>query len=160
MPKTRISLPTCEAKQTLWTYNNMIRFDRLRKLAQHLKEGKLGHDKFDFSSYGHKIRSEESVNCGTAGCAMGECPAVFPRQWEWNNIFLPRLKAKSKNGFITMFAGMDFFRLDEDQYGHLFTPARQDTDIYGGEFLLDLATKDQVADNILAFCDKFEPVEA
>jgi hypothetical protein len=55
--------------------------ERLLKLAKHLENGRPGgHEVFDFSiwsvgpvGYGRQ--------CGTSGCALGECPTLFPDQW-------------------------------------------------------------------------------
>lgn len=53
---------------------------RLLKLIRHLERGKLHHKVFDFSTWdeGPKING-----CRTNGCAVGECPGLFPRQWNF-----------------------------------------------------------------------------
>lgn len=57
----------------------MIRTDRLRQLADHLLNGKLGHQIFNFAFYNDRFINK----CGTSGCAIGECPIVFPDDWIW-----------------------------------------------------------------------------
>lgn len=51
--------------------------ERLLKLAEHLEVGELGHEVFDFTVYG---------GCGFAGCALGECPTVFPDDWAFRGL--------------------------------------------------------------------------
>ena len=46
--------------------------ERLLRLADHLDHGKLGHEEFDFKQYNDTTESM----CGTAGCAIGECPIL------------------------------------------------------------------------------------
>jgi hypothetical protein len=53
---------------------------RLLKLATHLLTGKLWHDEFDFSTW-HREAAPGFEPCTSAGCALGECPHVFPRLW-------------------------------------------------------------------------------
>lgn len=58
---------------------NATQKKRLRKLADHLMHGKLGHKRFDFNEYNLPSEGFDEKGCGTAGCAIGECPIVFPR---------------------------------------------------------------------------------
>ena len=60
--------------------------ERLVKIAEHLESGKLGADKFDYSSYGYKS------DCGSAACAIGEFATIFPMDW-YNEV------SKNRNGF-------------------------------------------------------------
>ncbi len=64
----------------------------LLELADHLEFGKLGHKKFDFSTY----NDTTSRKCGTAGCALGECPILFPYDWTWGMSGNPFLVFGSK----------------------------------------------------------------
>ena len=67
---------------------NTPNYERLEKLANHLLHGKLGHETFDFSKYNNgsfgKYAEERLKYCGTAGCAIGECPFVF-EEWLFNS---------------------------------------------------------------------------
>lgn len=55
-----------------------FRADRLLKLAAHLEAGRPGgHKKFDFATWSENHATEK--HCGTAGCAVGELPVIFPR---------------------------------------------------------------------------------
>ena len=65
---------------------------RLLKLAKHLEKNRV-LDKFDF-----KIVFKRS-HCGTSGCAMGELPYCFPRQWKSKDASrdVPCLKNKKIN---------------------------------------------------------------
>ena len=131
-----------------------IRVDRLRILADHLLNGKLGHKVFDFSTYNEGENSENE--CGTNGCAIGECPIAFPDDWMWAKR-LPVLKriVESQTGdfyFRNYESGMEFFNISHSQYNHLFMPEAQEAK-YGGKSLCDYSTKEEVAKNILTFCD-------
>ena len=55
---------------------NKIQRKRFEKLMNHLASGKLGLDKFDYGTWYAKR------DCGTCGCALGECTVVFPKQWK------------------------------------------------------------------------------
>lgn len=57
-----------------------IHANRLRKLARHLRRGRLAHEKFNFrlvnaDDHGRCVFD----HCGTAGCALGEFHVVFPK---------------------------------------------------------------------------------
>lgn len=58
---------------------------RLVKLEKHLRQMPASAP-FDIGNYGS---GDEGHNpCQTAGCALGECPALFPRSkwaWSWTN---------------------------------------------------------------------------
>lgn len=120
--------------------------DRLAKLAEHLEKGQLGHVRFDFST----INDTESPHCGTAGCALGELPIVWPNLWSWNYAGLPTLKDVGES----IFSGARiFFGLSSVETFHLFYPDEQLTDVYGGKDLDDNATRYEVAANIRAFIE-------
>ena len=66
---------------------------RLAKLADHLSSGKLGHDVFDYNTWGlfessGKQNKQYKVSCKTSGCALGECPTIFPRHWKYRDLDL------------------------------------------------------------------------
>ncbi len=117
---------------------------RLLALADHLESDKRGHDRFDlgvFSTSRPYIR-----NCETAGCALGECPYVFPDHWQFDNACHPVLKGSSKN---SPFLDADkFFDLKGSSWCHLFSPDGQNTKIFGGKVLNRDATPQEVAHNI------------
>jgi hypothetical protein len=119
---------------------------RLEKLATHLEKGKLGHDKFDFSRY------TAEGDCGTSGCALGECPTLFRKHWRFYHIGDPIV---ADNDF-PIESAQSFFGLDHGQAKHLFYPLCQNTRIYGGRMLGNKATRRQVASNIRAFIKKME----
>lgn len=127
-----------------------IRFDHLQKIAQHLQTGKLGHKEFDFRTY----NSAETKTCGTAGCAIGECPIVFS-EWHFSETGEPCLKKDPNQKPYT--SGREFFGLNVKQFDHLFCPFMQKPEFGGIELNAD-ATKEQVAGNILAFCEAMKTV--
>lgn len=58
---------------------SLIHANRLRRLARHLRRGKLAHKKFDFTVVNTDHSGRRIFDhCGTAGCALGEFHVVFP----------------------------------------------------------------------------------
>ena len=104
---------------------NKTNIKRLLKLADHLESGKLGHKVFDYSEY--NVMDDNGLpsdgTCGTRGCAIGECPIVFPRSWKFGKNGSPVLK-KSKNiaysGKNIGYSGVMFFNLSFDEFDALF----------------------------------------
>lgn len=131
---------------------------RLAKLARHLKSENLGHYKFDISCY-----SAGSLYCGSSGCALGECPFVFPKSWRFI-LFqdpicsrAPVLKSEKKNissDLLTFCSANTFFVLSDAEVRHLFFAFEQDTETYGGCNLTYKATPADVAYNIEQFIKK------
>lgn len=120
--------------------------DRLAKLAEHLEKGQLGHATFDFAVVNNSLEA----SCGTAGCALGELPIVWPLCWSWNYGGIPY-----KIGVQRLFEedACDFFGIDQEEMDHLFYPALQRVDVYGGKKLNRSATRYEVAANIRAFIE-------
>jgi len=137
-----------------------VQVGRLLKLAEHLERGKLGHSVFDFDVMCVQRK------CGTAGCAIGECPWAFPDEWElveiyssWDNgppLLDPQLKRDSLgDGWDD---AKEFFGLTDEQARSLFMPDHAEGDFgsyrrYNGIRLGKDATPKQVAANIRAFVD-------
>lgn len=131
---------------------------RLEKLAAHLEHGKLEHKKFNFAhvncdEFGIDI---DQNGCGYGGCAIGELPAAFPKEFKWKDGW-PVSRSQHCNGFS---AAMLFFGLHYREASHLFVPSsklmgsKEDPDLYGGRILGPSATRKQVATNIRAFIRK------
>lgn len=115
---------------------------RLIKLAKHLESGKLGHKRFDFSQFNGEMDPVEPkpYTCGTAGCALGECPIIFPKQWRFDSNSFPALRRGDASGYE---AGAEFFGLNGVEVRSLFDPS--DSGL-GGK-----ATRKQVAKRIRQF---------
>jgi hypothetical protein len=144
----------------------MPNLKRLRKLADHLMHGKLDHEEFDFTTYNHggrpytpleikkgvPLKKKQRVkNCGTAGCAIGECPFVF-RQWYFDTEGLPTLRGH-ENYYDPQGVGtMKFFDLSLEAERHLFHPEKQ----FSPKKISDGATKEEVAENIYEFIQRCE----
>jgi len=129
-----------------------IRVNRLKKLADHLINGKLGHERFIFHVYNHSIGEYDKNGCGTAGCAIGECPIIFT-EWCFGKHYSPKLKSlKGESNDIEEISGRKFFGLNNDQYDHLFVPNNQLAK-YGDSKLGDTATSKMVGNNILKFIE-------
>lgn len=118
--------------------------ERLLLLAEHLEKGKLGHAQFNFGIF----NDSHAPTCGTAGCAIGECPILFPKDWNWGKRGEPLLIDGRR--YDASEDGERFFGLDEREFDHLFIPLCQ-VHLYGGEILDDDATAAEVAANIRAF---------
>jgi len=115
---------------------------RLLKLMRHLRTGKLGHDRFDFGQYNNAV----APKCGTAGCAIGECPVIW-KSWIFTNSGDPVIKGDA----CSLNSGQEWFGINAGEYRHLFMPDRQSLNLYGGKSLSRFATRRQVAANIEAF---------
>jgi hypothetical protein len=111
---------------------------RLLKLAKHLESGKLGHEIFDFTQY----NSSNSLECGTRGCAIGECPIVFPREWYFARNGCPTLRETN----VTC-DGKTFFAITVYEYSCLFIPSCSGDGMHCARD----ATKREVAANIRNF---------
>lgn len=131
---------------------------RLLKLAKHLKRGKLGHKKFDFSYLNaDEYGSEMTHNgCGTLGCAIGECPFVFPKHWKFLNGGVVLFGTKKNKLWLGLSQAEKFFGLDEEERWHLFHPISQTPELYGGRNLGYRARPKSVAANIEAFIKRKE----
>jgi hypothetical protein len=129
----------------------MANIERLRKLADHLMHGKLGHQAFDFKTY----NSRDSVgeynynlrlrNCGTAGCALGECPFVF-KEWYFDVAYNPVFGSH----FSPKMSAIDFFDISWEEVDHLFMPRMQ----LEHPILEEHSSRQEVAENIYRFIDK------
>lgn len=58
-------------------------FGRLEAVIKHLRTGQLAHVKFDFSFI--NFDPQATTGCGTAGCAYGEFPVIFPEDFDFVN---------------------------------------------------------------------------
>ena len=93
--------------------------NRLLKLADFLDN--LPRKQFNFGDVVEKF--DEKKNCGTICCAVGWCPTVFPRQWNWiteYGDFYVRTKG-SKTGDWTKDAE-EFFGIGYADVTNLFFP--------------------------------------
>lgn len=136
--------------------------ERLLALAQHLETGQMGHETFDFMVF--NVTSNKKFPgagvCGTDGCALGECPIVFPDDWEFehNHASCPKLIRPVELG------------IPKDQTNHTFDHAAAYFSIEMNEVLLLFkegsdpfnipiepsphdVTKEEVAAKLRAFVD-------
>lgn len=130
--------------------------ERLSKLADHLLYGELVHKKFTLSVFNSNLPDgytgfEEDNICGTYGCAIGECPAVFPGDWVFNaNGGLTLITSNfEKFNHTTDDYAMEFFGLIWDEYTYLFYPG-----FYKKEEVID---KMVVANRILSVIENGFP---
>lgn len=135
---------------------------RLLELAAHLRQGKLGHVKFNFEvCNGDEAGIQLWGNgCGYCGCAIGELPFVFPGAFEFVVGWPALIEADDYPHPDADFAGRGaaeaFFELKDEESMHLFIPNSQKPDKFGGQHLDENATAAQVADNIEAFVKRKE----
>ncbi len=121
----------------------MIQTDRLKRLADHLVNGKLGSDVWNFA-HRHKL-----IDGKIHGCAQGELPYVFP-QWHFSKKGEIVLQG-TNDAYITV--GLrEFFGFPDDRHiTHLFCPNGQEVDIWGGRVLDHKASREDVANNIYEY---------
>lgn len=131
-----------------------IQTEKLLILARHLEKGKLSHRKFDFAVFHRGTPSGKF--CGSAGCAIGECPAVFPNDWgfiegrgyDFDNV-VPGLR--DSDNTMVLDDARKFFGLNKGEVMHLFLPDFQNPAKFGGRILDENASPRQVARNIRTF---------
>ena len=127
------------------THRNKEEFDiaiaRLTKLANHLLTGKLYHDVFDITCYS----SKDILGLGTRGCAIGECPKVFPEDWKFNRDQRPTLRDKKFEFYPIDQQACYYFKLNDVEFNYLFIPTNSTHSV-------DI-TKDEVALYILEFIE-------
>jgi hypothetical protein len=132
---------------------------RLLKLADHLEKGpkkaKWAHKKFNYAFFDSEDGEMNSkYHCGTAGCAIGECPAVFPRYWKF--------QADQFGGFLNIIlnndfsryefqAAQEFFKINEGEAEYLFNPGGAWWAERYKNHLSNNATAKQVAKHIRKF---------
>lgn len=128
---------------------NKIQVRRLEKLATHLESGKLGHEKFDFSQYNNSYDNK----CGTMGCALGELPILFKRDWKFDEIGAPSLRNSQSDFPYPRSDAMNYFGISEKEANRLFYPIDEDDVELSpkGSILPPSATRKQVAKGIRKF---------
>lgn len=122
---------------------------RLLKLADHLEHGTLMHRVFDFgvvnafyaTSKGKHPKRNSPEGCGTAGCALGECPAVWPRRWRFGKLELEPIMEPFNDTWVS---ARKFFEISDMEARFLFMPG-----VDSG--LPETATKQEVARHIRRF---------
>lgn len=80
-------------------------------------------DNSDTISYSRNITDglkKLDHKCGTTACAIGFCPVVFPKSFQYTNRFL---KYNHENPNNVGHIGREFFGLNECQYEFLFMPS-------------------------------------
>ena len=139
-----------------------MRSDRLLVLAAHLKSDRRGHKIFDFATVTFGPRDEGRHGCGSAGCAFGELPVVWPEFWEFaqglvlgsrTGLYHVRLKSHDTpdGGAGISKRAMEFFELDRDEVVALFYADRRLEEPSPIQALPFTATAEQVADRFIAF---------
>lgn len=138
---------------------------RLEKLRDHLAQPqeKLAHDKFCFDVWnGQPSRASKKKfatrGCGTAGCAFGELPYLFPDEFMWGDGCVIRTKPTSSPHNIVD-GSSNFFGLTSAESLHLFMPNNQNPDAYGGIYLRSYSSLPEVTENMRIFIDKLKAGE-
>jgi len=60
-----------------------IRTGRLRKLAKHLRSKNRFHKKFEIGLFTYGKVDKDGNPCESEGDAVGEFPAIWPKEWRW-----------------------------------------------------------------------------
>jgi hypothetical protein len=123
----------------------------LQQLLDHLENGERMHKKFDFTGFNIYPKIESKYpNCGTAGCAIGEMPALDSR-WRFNP------ESPMNGGMIFNLESVncrfiaEYFGIDIEEAWHLFFPHSQEPHLYGGKHLDNYATIEEVIFNLKEF---------
>jgi len=133
--------------------------ERLHLIYTHLMTGNLSQE-FDFSQitsaeYQYEVPHLVAVNeCDTLGCAIGEFPQIWPEEFDYKEDkyrVIVKRKTPFDMGAYASFA--EWFDISIEAFDHLFEPSSQRTSEFGGEYLLEIATREQVAGNIKAFME-------
>ena len=145
-----------------------VQANRLRKLGEFLVEhaaemrGKFWMTDKWFSGDPRKLTLDAEPNCGTAGCAIGWCPVVFPRKWGfvkespvWAHYWpvLRRLRFYRSPDFGSVIASVEeFFGVEDEDASFLFAVDREESDWYntspsrvGKRILRYLAEREEAA---------------
>jgi hypothetical protein len=123
----------------------MPNLKRLRKLAKHIVSPKRGHAEFDFARFNNMPHA-----CGTAGCAIGELPVLWPGTFAFTGTCITR-KGWGMLAEINPLVG-DWFDIPELDVLRLFHPGYIRHWMPGSEPLGPDATAEQVSESILAYC--------
>lgn len=141
-----------------------LQLDRLEKLAKHLKKGKLAHDTFNFaevndtsSGLTSRVRYAER-GCGTNGCAYGEIPKLWPKQFRWSSDYVePTFTLRGVVNGRNMFeVCRSWFGLSDGETYLLFVPVVDRSKVHipkdsGCRVQRASATFQQVGNNIMRF---------
>lgn len=124
---------------------------RLLKLADHLEAGRPGgHKKFNFQVW-HENHGSKNF-CGTAGCAVGEIPVIWPRAagFTWDEYWGGEVVGK---GALEGLSGIDFaaefFGIDDVDSECLFAPDVKRW--WSPTILADKATAKQVSKSVRTY---------
>jgi hypothetical protein len=137
----------------------MKKFHRARLLTLAAFLDTLPRVKFDFDVFVREdgLPMKEALkagdhDCGTAGCAVGWLPAVFPRafKWECGTVFGTTWNGKNIGPPANLEAARQWFGLRYPDADTLFLP-----NTCGGSLGVD-ATPKQVADHIRTFVKEQE----
>ena len=98
-----------------------LHIDRIRKLIAHLRGGKLGHEIFDMRVFNDAPGCDEisEIACGTRGCALGECPVIWPRSWAFIKDGVTLIRRSRDDGYDFGHAA-HWFGIEYDEAGYLF----------------------------------------
>lgn len=152
-----------------------MKAELLLQLAQHLETGTLGHAVFDFHIFNSNTSKEYSPDgrayrvpserepgdgprnvCCTNGCAIGECPIVFPDAWHFDSTGQPSLRSFDATKVIgwslhPVHNAADFFGISNADAKFLFMPVNDYHPLDTVGRLPNNATKEQVAARIRAY---------
>lgn len=125
---------------------------RLLTLADRIEDReRCEHDSFNFLHYSATLVH----TCKTIGCALGECPNLFPEDWEWTPCRVPKLR-EAKQDIPGWRDAATYFQTTEPEAWQLFIPTYN----HGPGQLLTNATASEVAAHIRAFVAKRNPALA
>ncbi len=131
----------------------MPRTDLLRQLAAHLRSDHRAHPIFDFNFFNSGYSELTPNVCGTRGCAVGECPAIWPEVWKWRRYDVVAT--------ITAENGKPYNVENYEAAAYFFQITMNDSHFLFGGYECPLnsdATAEDVADHIEKFCLDIEAI--
>jgi hypothetical protein len=125
----------------------------LQQLLDHLENGERIHKEFNFSGFNIFPNVESKYpNCGTAGCAIGEMPALDSR-FIFSDLFSTKGTMTFGERLVNAQFISEYFGISNDEAWHLFFPHSQEPQLYGGNHLDGYATIEDVIFNLKAFLE-------
>lgn len=111
---------------------------RLQQIHDHMLSNKRRHKVFNYGTY--------DSECGTVGCIIGECPILWPSDWEFDPWHNPEIRHPefiiNNHGSPVINDIMEWFEITEDEANHLFYPSNN---------LPETATLKEVCTNLQSF---------
>jgi len=121
--------------------------DRLRTMIEHLRFGQWEAE-FRADCWGGPEKNKDGKLVKMPGCALGECPKLWPNDWEWKGgrlrewekYTVPRLiPMTNRTSGRTLFSAMEWFCMTEDEVRDIF---------YSNTLINKIITRESIANKL------------